>query len=162
MSLIYHSPLSPDQQRAAGIPTPQPMAMADRVRFGELDMLKHVNNVVYMTWFEALRVRYSQAWGISTYDGGTNPRIVVRSSAVRYHREVRMNEDYIVTCRCTGFRNTSYTLEQQLWAGGTLRAVFDCVLVLLEPDGSGRRALPDHLRKRFETIDGAQFEGERA
>ena len=159
MSLIYHSPLSPDQQRAAGIPTPQPMAMADRVRFGELDMLKHVNNVVYMTWFEALRVRYSQAWGISTYDGGTNPRIVVRSSAVRYHREVRMNEDYIVTCRCTGFRNTSYSLAQQVWVGSQLRATFDCVLVLLTRDGTGRYPLPDQLKHHFETVDQAVADG---
>lgn len=161
MSLIYHSPLTPDQQRAAGVTPPQPMAMADRVRFGELDMLNHVNNVVYMTWFETLRVQYSQKWGISTYDGGSNPRIVVRSAAIRYLREVRMGEDYIVTCRCAAFRNTSYTLNQQLWAGGILRATFECVLVLLEPDGSGRRALPDALRGRFETIDGATFEGGR-
>lgn len=156
MSLIYHTPLSPEQQRAAGLPEPQPLAMADRVRFSELDILKHVNNAAYMGWFEKLRVRYSQERGISTYGGGSNPRIVVRSGEIHYRQEMVMDEDYIATCRCAAFRNTSYTLNQQIWSGGTLRASFDCVLVLLEPDGSGRRPLPDDLRARFMDLDGAR------
>ena len=38
--------------------------MADRVRFGELDALNHVNNVVYLRWYETLRVLYLEAYGI--------------------------------------------------------------------------------------------------
>ncbi|WP_299030276.1 thioesterase family protein [uncultured Sulfitobacter sp.] len=156
MTLPYHVPLSADQQRAFGIPQPQPLAIADRVRFSELDVLNHVNNVAYLEWFERLRIRYSQEWGISRYDGDADaPRIVIRSGEIRYHAEVRMDEDYVATCGCTAFRNTSYTLQQQIWAGGTLRATFDCILVTLERDGTTRRRLPDWLRTRFTQIDGA-------
>lgn len=160
MSLIYHTPLSAAQQGVAGVDPVQPLAMADRVRFSELDVLNHVNNAVYMEWFERLRVRYAQDWGVSDYSDhrtdSDNPRIVIMSGTIRYLREMRMDEDYIVTCACTGFRNASYTLGQQLWAGGTLRATFDCVMVHLEPDGSGKRPLGDALRNRFREIDGAK------
>lgn len=160
MTLVYHTPLSAAQQAVEGIDPVQPMALADRVRFGELDMLAHVNNAVYMTWFEKLRIRYSQDWGITSYrPDRRNPRIVVRSGNIHYRREMLLDEDYVVTCGCRHFRRSSYTLAQQLWSGGTLRATFDCVLVLLQPDGSGKFPIPDALRDRFERVDGATEEG---
>ena len=159
MNLPYHTPLDAAQQTTFGIETPQPLAMADQVRFSELDILKHVNNAVYMAWFERLRIRYTQDWGLSQYDSPDDPRIVIRSGTIHYREEMRMDEVYVATCGCVAYRNTSFTIAQQLWAGGTLRATFDCVLVLLKPDGSGRFAIPPDLRARFEQVDGAKFEG---
>ncbi len=160
MSLVYLTPLSPAQQAVAGVDPVQPFAIADRVRYSELDVLKHVNNKVYMEWFERLRVRYGQEWGLSPVDRtGTMPRTVIRSGTIHFREEVKMDEDYIATCRCVAFRNTSYTLNQQIWSGGTLRATFDCVMVLLHPDGPEKFPIPPAIRSRFETVDGAAFEG---
>lgn len=157
MELRYHTPLSPETQSQLGITPPAPLAMADRVRFSELDVLKHVNNAVYMHWFEKLRIRYTQDWGVSRYMGtGRNPRIVIRSGQIHYKQEIVMDEDYVVTCACTAFRTTSFTLAQTLWSGGTLRATFDCVLVLLTADGSGRYPIPDDVRQRMIDVDGAE------
>lgn len=155
MTLPYHTPLDPEQQRALGITTPQPLAMADQVRFSELDVLNHVNNAVYMEWFERLRIRYVQDWGLSKYDNANDPRIVIRSGTIHYRQEMRMDENYVTTCGCTAYRTTSFSLLQQLWSGGTLRASFDCVLVLLQPDGSGRYAIPSAVKSRFDAVDGA-------
>ena len=156
MDLPYHTPLDPAQQAAAGIDPAQPLAMADRVHFSELDVLNHVNNAGYMQWFERLRVRYSTERGISRYDGADNPRIVLRSGTIHYRQEMRMDEDYVATCGCTAFRRTSYSLAQQVWSGGTLRATFDCVLVLLQPDGAGRMPIPEDVKARFRDLDGAR------
>ncbi|MDW4497828.1 acyl-CoA thioesterase [Sulfitobacter sp. D35] len=159
MDLRYHTPLSPEDQRALGIDPVAPLAMADQVRFSELDALQHVNNAVYMEWFERLRVRYVQECGLSRYrDDGSDPRIVIRSGTIHYRQEMLMDETYVVTCACAAFRNTSFTLAQRLWSGGTLRATFDCVIVLLEHDGSARFALPEALKTRFREIDGARPE----
>lgn len=159
MQLIYHTALDRDTQAKHGIDPVQPFAMADQVRFAELDVLNHVNNGAYMTWFERVRVRYSQIWGVSSYDGGANPRIVLRSANIHYIKEMVMDEDYIVTCRCASFRTNSYTVAQTLWSGGELRARFEAVIVLLKPDRTGKFAIPDTLRQRFETVDGARFQG---
>lgn len=160
MTLLYHTPLEAEAQLAFGLPFPQPLAMADQVRFSELDVLNHVNNAVYMQWFERVRVRYTQLWGIARYLGeGDGPRIVIRSGTIHYRQEMLMDEDYVVTCGCSAFRNTSFSMEQQLWAGGALRATFDCVLVLLKQDGSGRYPIPEDVKQRFVEIDGARAEG---
>lgn len=157
---MYHTPLSADAQRAEGLSAPQPLAMADRVRFGELDVLQHVNNAVYMQWFERVRVAYVGLYGLSRNLGtGPGPRIVIRSASIHYRQEMLMDEDYIVTCGCTAFRTTSFTLHQQIWSHGTLRAEMDCVLVLLQPDGSGRYPIPPEVAHRFAEQDGAVAAG---
>ncbi len=158
MSLIYHTPLDAETQAAFGLDPPQPLAMADRVRFSEIDALHHVNNVAYMSWFERMRIRYMQDWAISGYDREDDPRIVIRSGAIHYRQEMVLDEDYIATCGCTAWRNSSFSLKQQVWSGGVLRTTFDCVIVLLQPDGSGKYAIPAAVKKRFAAVDGAREE----
>ena len=153
MPLPYLTPLDADTQRAHGIAAPWPLAIADRVRFSELDPLNHVNNAAYVSWFEGIRVRYFHEWDISHYRAG-DPRLVIRRAEVDYLREMRMGEDYILAARTVSFRNTSFTMEYALWAGD-LRATGSAVVVMLEPDGSGKRPLPEALRQRFAEVDGA-------
>lgn len=150
MTPRYHIPLSPEEQIAQGMSAPQTLAIADKVRFAEIDALNHVNNKAYMTWFETLRVRYFDLFGERHYPEGTPlPRIVLRSGTVHYIREMLMDEDYITTCAVSAYRRTSCTMHQELWAGGTLRATFDCVVVMLYPDGTGRYPLPEGLTAQF-------------
>lgn len=154
MTLPCLVPLSPDQQRAAGVPQTWPLAVADRVRFSELDRLNHVNNTAYLVWFETIRIRYFQDWGISHYRP-QDPRLVIRRTEADYLAEMHMDELYVITIRCAAFRTTSFTLHSEVWAGGTRRAAFGGVVVMLDPDGSGRYAIPPALRQRFLTVDGA-------
>ena len=156
MTLRYHTPLSPQEQAELGIDPPAPLAMADRVRFGELDVLNHVNNAVYMQWFESVRVGYLSLFAETTYaEAGFKPRIVIRSATVHYREEMRLGESYVVTCACTTFRNTSLTMHQQIWSDKRLRATLDVVLVLLNPNGTGRYPIPQALRRHFIDVDGA-------
>lgn len=159
MTLRYHSALTPDEQRSFGLSAPQPLAMADKVRFAELDVLRHVNNKAYMTWFETLRVAYGDLFTLRLYPADAPlPRVVIRSGEVRYFEEMVMGEDYVTTAGVTAFRKTSYSIHQELWSGGRLRATFDCVIVTLYPDGSGRYPLPQAVRDHFERVDGATSE----
>lgn len=156
MTLLFHTHLDGATQRAQGITNTAPLAMADKVRFSELDVLNHVNNAVYLSWFESARVRYISDAGMNRSMGqGNGPRIVMRSGSIHYRQEMKLDEVYVVTCRCIEFRTTSFTMSQELWSGGSLRATFECVLVLLSPDGPDRYPIPDKLRALFKERDGA-------
>jgi acyl-CoA thioester hydrolase len=157
MTVPYLTPLSHDQQRSFGVPDPWPLAIADRVRFAELDPLNHVNNVAYLIWFESARVTYFKHVGISTYeDDAAEPRIVIRRGEIDWLQEMHADEDYVILSRAVEYRNTSFTLQQEIWAGGTKRAAFTCVIVLLHPDGSGRMPIPAHILEHFHTVDGVE------
>jgi len=92
MDLPFHAPLSADQQRAAGLPAPAPLAIADIVHHDDLDSLDHVNNTRYFVWFERLRVRHMAHYGIGLLNDAASPRIVIRSGEVRFVAELRGGE----------------------------------------------------------------------
>ena len=66
-----------------------------------------------------------------------------------------MGDAYVTTAGVQALRRTSYTLEEQVWSAGTLRADYSCVIVLMTPDGSARMPIPDALRRAFMQRDGA-------
>ncbi|APG46936.1 acyl-CoA thioesterase [Phaeobacter porticola] len=154
MDLSFHTPLSPDIQRQHGLEIPQPLAIADRVRFSELDILHHVNNKAYLGWFETLRVAYYNQFFALHFKGMPTPRNVLRNANVHYVKEMVLDEDYITTARVVSFRRTSYVMEQQIWSGD-LRATMTGVMVLRTPDGQSGYPLPETLRTALIDRDGA-------
>ena len=149
----FLTPLGPDELRDAGIPAPWTFGMADRVRFGEIDALNHVNNVEYLRWYETLRVNYLNHYNI--YDlSGDNPKFVVKSVGLDYKAEVKRDTSYINVTRTVSMRNTSWTMEYATFVDGQITTTGDCVAVLLNADNS-KRPLSDALRQTLISRDGA-------
>jgi acyl-CoA thioester hydrolase len=155
MTLPYLTPLTPSQQLDFGLEKAQPMAMADKVRYSEIDVLNHVNNKAYMGWFESLRVAHFDQLCAQHFADMPAPRTVLRNANVHYIKEMLMDEDYITTMRVTGFRTTSYTIQQQIWSGD-LRCTLDGVMVLRSPDGAAGYPIPESLCQQFIELDGAR------
>lgn len=153
MTLIYHTPLPREDLRAQNVPDKWPLGIADRVHYGDLDTNSHVNNAVYLKWFENIRVQYFRIWNILEFRKG-DPRVVLKSLSVDYHKEMFMNEDYVVTARTASFRNTSFTQEYAVYSGD-LRVTGQAVIVMLKPDAPEKMALPEALKQRFIEVDGA-------
>lgn len=158
----YHTPLGPDTLRAQGIPAPWNFGLADRVRFGELDAIGHVNHTAYLRWFESFRLPYLQARNVTDY-GPTSPRLVLKQVQCSYLAEMGMGEDYVITGRVSRFRTTSFTMEFAVWrigdAAPTRTAEGGAIVVLLNRDAPGRYAIPDAGRAAFLAEDGAVAEG---
>ena len=131
---------------------------ADRVRFGELDALNHVNNTVFLRWFETLRVAYIQNYGFTNYGPG-DPMMVVRRVTADYHAPMFQNETYVLTARTRSIKTSSFVMEYGAFVDGTLRASGEAVVISLMDDGKTRRA---HLADAVAAVvarDGALQEG---
>jgi acyl-CoA thioester hydrolase len=149
----FLTPLNAEALRSAGISEPWSYGMADRVRFGEIDALNHVNNVVYLRWYETLRVTYLHDYGIYEH-AGPEPKFVVKTVGLDYKAEVHRSASYINVARTTQMRNTSFTMQYATFVDGQITTTGDAVIVLLNADNS-KRPLPDALRQTFITRDGA-------
>lgn len=156
MTIRYLVPLSAAEQTGLGLAEPQPFAMADRVRYSELDVLNHVNNKAYVEWFETARTEHFFRLCAPLYGTAPQPRTVLRNAEIHYIREMLAGESYITTMRVTAYRNTSYSIEQQIWSGGVMRTRLTGVMVMLRPDGSGRYPLPEALVAYLAGQEGAQ------
>lgn len=110
----------------------------DRVRFGELDALNHVNNVVFLRWFETIRVAYIQDYGFTSYSEG-DPMMVVRRVTADFHAPMFHGEDYVLTARTRSIKDSSFIMDYAVFAGGSLRATGEAVVISLQDDGKTRR-----------------------
>jgi acyl-CoA thioester hydrolase len=152
-------PLSLDRLRAAGVPEPFTMGQADRVRFRELDVLDHVNNAVYLSWFETFRIAYLRGLGLGDYAGAeTRPALILKSVRVDYHAPLHLEDVYIVTGRTRAFRRTSFTMEYRVYSGGRHRTTGEAVICLMQPDFATRRPLPGDWTRLFRDRDSAEPE----
>lgn len=154
-NLVYHTPLLAADLRTLGIPEPWSFGAADRVRFGEIDALNHVNHTAYMRWFESFRILYFREYGLSDY-GPDAPRIVLKSIQAEFITEMTVGQDYVVTGRTTSFRNTSWVMEYGVWTDKGLQASGGSVLVQLMPDGSAKLPLSDTVKTRLIDRDHAR------
>ncbi len=155
MELRYLTPLSAAQQLAHGLDKAAPFAMADRVRHAELDTLNHVNNKAFVEWFETARAEHFVRLCAHHYGDLPQPRTVLRNAEIRYIREMLAGQSYIATMRVTGFRNTSYSIHEQIWSDG-LCAEMSGVMVMLHPDQPGRYPLPAALKQYFSENENAR------
>ncbi|CTQ50987.1 acyl-CoA thioesterase [Jannaschia donghaensis] len=160
MSFPLLTPLSTDQLRAQNIPAPFAFGQADRVRFHELDVLDHVNNARYLSWFETFRIAYLRDYGISRYaDAENRPVLVLKSVAIDYKAPLHLEDTYIVAGRTRAYRNTSWSMEYGVWRDGQLCATSEAVIVLMQNDFVTRRKLPESYIQAFRDRDEATFEG---
>jgi acyl-CoA thioester hydrolase len=161
MDLIYHTPLDAPALRSLGIPAPWSFGLADRVRFGEIDALGHVNNTAYLRWFESFRLPYLQARHVTDY-GPNSPRLVLKRASCDYMAEMFQGMDYIVTGRARAMRTTSFTMEFGVWlpdpAGARQTAAGEAIIVLLNRHGPGRYPIPEAGRAAFVAHDGTVSE----
>ena len=133
----YINELDVSALEAQGI-TGWPYGMADQVRFHELDALAHVNNVAYLRWFETLRVRYIQAYGMTSYTPD-DPQLVVRAQSADYLAPMFQDEHYVVTTRARLLKTSSLIMDYAVFSGGVIKATGDAVIISLEQDGKTRR-----------------------
>jgi acyl-CoA thioester hydrolase len=158
MELRYHTPLDAPALRALGIPAPWGFGLADRVRFGEIDALGHVNNTAYLRWFESFRLPYLSARHVTDY-GPDSPRLVLKHASCDYLAEMVQAMDYVVTGRTRAFRSTSFTMDYAVWlpdpSGARQTAAGSAIIVLLDRHGNGRHKIPAAARDAFQRLDGA-------
>ena len=153
MAIPFLTPLSQAQLSAQDIPNVWKFGMADRVRFGEIDVLGHVNNAAYLQWFENLRIHYFTDYGVADYDG-VPPKIVLRNIGLDFKAEVKMNDVYIMTGCTVEMRSSSFTMHYGVFVNGKLTTTGHSVIVNLNDDNS-KRPLSSKLRTTFATRDGA-------
>ncbi|MEO9326171.1 thioesterase family protein [Nocardioides sp. C4-1] len=116
--------LAPYLEPAAGERTPR-IASVDRdgahhfdlhVRFSDVDLYRHVNNVKYFEYFQEARIRMIAE---ATRDTGvTMPQIVVAQTDVDYRRPILLRpEAYVVRSRVARLGTRSMTIEAEIADG---------------------------------------------
>ena len=111
-----------------------------QVRFRDLDTLGHVNNAVYLTYFEAARMAYWMHVNGRSDLGGMN--MILARAEVDYRSPVGYGDELEVGVRCVSVRRSSFVLEQALIERRSGRLVAQARKVLVHYDYAAGRSLP--------------------
>ncbi len=95
-----------------------------RVRTYELDSFGHVNNSVYLNYFEEARAEYLIQLGISFDDfARTQTQLVIVESYVKYISPARYGEILRIDGAVTAFKAATLTISYAIFAEADGRAI---------------------------------------
>ena len=102
------------------------------VRYGDLDPQGHLNNAMYLTYFEQARLWYLEELGLFSKDQSfLEIGVIVADTHIKYRAPVYVGTTVQVGVRTAAIGNKSLTLEQTIEDGtrGTLYADGTVILV---------------------------------
>ena len=125
----------------------------ERVRFGDLDAMRHLNNVVFLRYFETARIAYLQEL-VPTHDPANPERdafgLIFAECHINYRSPVLFDEEVAVACTIGTVRRSSFRVEFEMRVGSRLVAEGYGVLVGFDYAAQSAAQLPDDLRERLE------------
>lgn len=135
------------------------------IRYGDLDPYGHVNNAVYLEFFEKIRICYWRALadlaGIEKLEAGDVPgaRYVIAETTVRYRLPIFFDDILHGAARIRTVGNRSYTMDFELRVGetfesGTLAAEGSAAHVFFDPLENEVKPRPDWFLPTVAKLEG--------
>jgi len=122
-----------------------------QVRFSDLDVLGHVNNTIYLSYFEMARVHYfkellGEGWDWNKFG------IVLAKNEVEYFKSVLLNHEPLITIFTEHIGSKSFTLGYELHVNNVLFAKGKSVQVCFDASIQQSILVPDQMRMQLERI----------
>ena len=119
-----------------------PLNVPIEVRFKDVDMMGHVNNAVYLTYFENARAGYWKALG--AWSGRPERTYVIARAECDFRSPATLEDDLGCHIRIVRFGRTSFEFEYLLRDEKSGRVVAEARSI---------QAMYDYDRRRVRTID---------
>ena len=122
-----------------------------QVRFSDLDVLGHVNNTIYLSYFEMARVHYfkellGEGWDWNKFG------IVLAKNEVEYFKSVLLNHEPLITIYTEHIGSKSFTLVYELHVNNELFAKGKSIQVCFDASIQQSILVPDQMRLQLERI----------
>jgi acyl-CoA thioester hydrolase len=129
------------------------------VRFRDTDAFGHVNNAVYLTYFEAARAGYYREVTGSVFDseeGARRQSLIIARASVDYLAPAYFGDTLIVECGAAWVGRSSFALNYRITAGDGARLVAQgqTVQVMFDYEAGRPIRIPANLLERLATYEG--------
>ena len=124
-----------------------------QVRYQDLDTLQHVNNAVYVTYFEMARTSYLDAILDIPVDSFA---FVVASLSIDFERPVTMGDDVVASVAVTELGTSSWTMAYEIRANDEVAATGETTLVFVDPETKRPTEIPAEVRAAIVAYEGLE------
>lgn len=127
------------------------------VRFRDMDAMGHVNNAVYLTYFEQGRIAHWRA--LSEAAKFKQTMFILAEATVSFKSPAVMGNVLVLGIRVGEMRNSSFTYEYRLVEKESGRLVAEGTTAQVFYDYSNRKSIKiaDDLRAAVEALEGKSF-----
>ena len=132
-------------------------SMVQRVRFGDLDAMQHMNNVEFLRFFETARIDFMTQLIPGHEPGHPNGfGFIFAECHIAYRAPAHYNEQIRTWIRPVELKRSSLKLGFEMRVEGSDRLVAEGwgTLVGYDYDAGEARPIPDRLRERVEPLLG--------
>ena len=127
-----------------------------KIRFRDLDAFGHVNNVVYLTYFEEARVAYCKQLGIFVELTKSPISFIILDNYCKYEVPLRVLEAIDVFVRIAELKSKSFQFQYKIVLADSERIVATGYSTAVAYDYSKRQTIPipDEVRKKIKDFEG--------
>ena len=139
------------------MPTQWPITMTVQVAWAEMDAFGHVNNTVYLRWFESARILYFEKLGVATTIApGAKAWPLLAHSSIDYRAKVVYPDTIEIAVRVTKLGNTSFSMAYRATSQQQSRLVAEgeTVVVMVDSKAGTKLPLDPDLRARIRALEG--------
>jgi acyl-CoA thioester hydrolase len=122
-----------------------------QVRFSDCDMMGHVNNAVYLSYFEMARIYYFGILLAKDRDW-KKEGVLLRKNEVEYLRPVLLHDIPEITVYLDHIGTKSFSVAYELKVNGELRTIGKSVLVCYNSIENKTFEITDELRHSLEKL----------
>lgn len=135
-----------------------PLALADYttvtalpIQWGDMDAFGHVNNIVYIQWFESARIDLLQAYSsdVTMSQGGIGP--ILASVQCDYKKQLHFPDTVHIGSKIGRVGRTSFDILHSVYSSrlSAIAATGKSVVVLFDYDGNRPVRIPTNLLDQF-------------
>ncbi|HYG79397.1 MAG TPA: thioesterase family protein [Pyrinomonadaceae bacterium] len=132
-----------------------PVVIETPVAWGEMDALRHVNNIVYFRYFESVRMAYFGEVGFWEYmeEAGVGP--ILASTQCRFRLPLEYPDTVSVGARVKNVEHDRFLMEYLVVSHrhGKAAAEGSGVIVVYDYREKRKAPLPDEIRKRIRQLE---------
>ena len=132
---------------------PEPFIHTERVRFGDLDAMRHLNNVVFLRYFESARISYMRRL-TPDHDPADPERggfgFIFAECHINYRSPVYFDEEVEVHCSIGEVRRSAFCVAFEMKVGDRMAAEGYGWLVGFDYETQEPARLPVGLREALE------------
>ena len=132
---------------------PNTFVHTERVRFGDLDAMRHLNNVVFLRYFETARIAFIRDL-FPTHDPAhpesARTGLIFAECHINYRSPVHFDEEVAIRCAVGEVRRSAFQMRFEMKVGDRLVADGYGWLVGFDYDTQRSSKLPEPLRAALE------------
>ncbi|HEY9093023.1 acyl-CoA thioesterase [Parasphingorhabdus sp.] len=123
-----------------------PFSTITQTRFGDMDLLGHINNVAMAGLFENGRVRFNHSLGMAHL--GEGERWLIAAVQINYIREAHFPDDAEICSGISRIGNSSWDILSAAFQKD--KCVATCTTTLVQTDKQGSKPIGADLRAGLE------------